>query len=276
MGHSIFLQQHRLLHLQPTTPSRSPNCRLQLKHNKRRQTFLQISQSSTNSIFTSLTKWFSKSGKNCRLQQKFRFLMDTIIAQVNSDESKLRAVVATFEWIIFTAFDQKLVPGALSTDVLTTIVQHIKNVANNNQFHNFVHEAADLYKLDVSFIHHLEEQTVILILHVPFVEAKNLLSLYKFVSLSVHFNFSENISVIPEVGWADLITIGDTNSFQTLSSLDLTNCKQLGLTFSARIAPYWRQISFRTAWAPFFLLAPHSSKQTASSWFRIQEKRFSA
>jgi hypothetical protein len=70
------------------------------------------------------------------------------------------------------------------------------------------------------------------------VEAKNLLSLYKFVSLSVHFNFSENISVIPEVGWADLITIGDTNSFQTLSSLDLTNCKQLGLTFSARIAPY--------------------------------------
>jgi hypothetical protein len=67
-----------------------------------------------------------------QMQQKFKFRMDRIIAQNNSDENKLRAVVATFECIIVTAFDQKLEPGALSTDVLNTIVQHIKNVASNN------------------------------------------------------------------------------------------------------------------------------------------------
>ena len=65
----------------------------------------------------------------------------------------------------------------------------------------------------------------------PFVEADHLLTLYEFVSLSIHFDFSANISVVPEVGRADLIAISDTNSFQTLSSSDLANCKCLGVTF---------------------------------------------
>jgi hypothetical protein len=151
--------------------------------------------------------------------------MDRIIVQFNSDDNKLWAVIATFERIIVTALIQKLAPGVLSTDVLTTIVQHIKNVPNNNQFHNVIHEAADLNKPDVSFIHHLEEQTVILILHVPFVEAKNLLSLYEFVSLPVHFNFSSNISIVIEVDGADLTAIGNTNLFQMLLPSDLTSCK---------------------------------------------------
>ena len=54
--------------------------------------------------------------------------MDRFIIQINSDENKLGAVVATFQCIIVTAFNQKLVPGAHSTDVLNTVVQHIKNV----------------------------------------------------------------------------------------------------------------------------------------------------
>ncbi len=68
-------------------------------------------------------------------------------------------------------------------------------------------------------------------MHVPFVEADHLLTLYEFVSLPIHFNFSANISVVPEVGTADLIAIGDTSSFQTLSSSDLAACKRLGPTF---------------------------------------------
>jgi hypothetical protein len=93
-----------------------------------------------------------------------------------------------------------------------------------------VHEPVDLYNLEVSFIHRLEEHTIILILHVPFVEADHLLTL-EFLSLPIYFNFSANISVVTEVGRADLIDIGDTNSFQKLSSSDLTSCKCLGHTF---------------------------------------------
>jgi len=83
----------------------------------------------------------------------------------------------------------------------------------------------------VSFIHRPEDQTIILILHVPFVEAEQLLPLYEFISLPIHLNFSANISVVPDVGRADLIAIGNTETFQTLSSSDLAGCRRLGQTF---------------------------------------------
>ncbi len=121
--------------------------------------------------------------------------------------------------------------GALSTDVLNTTVQHIKDVTSSNKFHNFIHEPVDLYKLDISFIHHMEEQMVIIILHAPFAEAKNLLLLYKIASLPVHFNFLPKFSLVLEVGKLDLITIGNTRPFQTLSSSDLANCRCLDATF---------------------------------------------
>jgi hypothetical protein len=46
-----------------------------------------------------------------------------------------------------------------------------------------------------------------------------------------NFNFSSNVSVIPDVGKSDLITFGNTEAFQTLSTSDLANCKRLGQTF---------------------------------------------
>jgi hypothetical protein len=116
-------------------------------------------------------------------------------------------------------------------DILETIVHHIKDTAAKNKFHNFIHQPSDLYKLETSFIHRLEEHTVILILHVPYVETENLLPLYEFISLPIYFNFSSNISVILDVGKQDLIAIGNTEAFQTLSSSDLANCKCLGKTF---------------------------------------------
>jgi hypothetical protein len=72
---------------------------------------------------------------------------------------------------------------------------------------------------------------VIIILHVPFVETENLLPLFEFISLPIYFNFTANVSVIPDVGKADLIAIGNTEAFQTLSTSDLANCKRLGNTF---------------------------------------------
>jgi len=166
-----------------------------------------------------------------KVQAGFHFSIDRAIAQVTSNTNKLRAVIAIFEQVINSAFDQKLAVGALSVDVLETIVHHIKDTAAKNKFHNFIHQPTYLYKLETSFIHRLEEHTVILILHMPYVETKNLLPLYEFISLPIYFNFSSNISVIPDVGKQDLIAIGNTEAFQTLSSSDLANCKRLGITF---------------------------------------------
>jgi hypothetical protein len=88
-----------------------------------------------------------------KVQAGFHFSVDRAIAQVISDSNKLRAVVAIFERVINSAFDQKLAPGALSVDVLDTIVHHIKDTAAKNKFHSFIHQPSDLYKLETSFIH---------------------------------------------------------------------------------------------------------------------------
>jgi hypothetical protein len=166
-----------------------------------------------------------------KVQSGLHFSINKAMAQVISDTNKLWALVAIFERVIHSAFDQKLAPGALSVDVLETILYHIKDTAANNKFHKFIHQPFDLYKLETSFIHWPEEQTVILILHVPFVEAENLLPFYKFISLPIYFNFSLNVSIIPDVGKIDLFAIANTEAFQTLSTSDLPNCKRLGKTF---------------------------------------------
>ncbi len=165
-----------------------------------------------------------------KVQAGFHFSIDRAIAQVISDTNKLRAVIAIFEQVINSAFYQKLAPGALSVDILETIVHHIKDTAAKNKFHNFIHQPSDLYKFETSFIHILEEHTVILILQVPYVETENLLPLYEFISLPIYFNFSSNISVILDAGKQNLIAIGNTEAFQTLSTSDLANCKCLGKT----------------------------------------------
>ena len=134
-----------------------------------------------------------------KLLTHWQVRLEKIVAQISSDDAKLRAVIATFERIIITAFNKKLALGDLSTDILYQIISRINDIAGRNSYHKFVHEPADLYNLDVLFIHRPEQHTIILILYVPFVEADHLLTLYEFVLLPIHFNFSANISVVPEV-----------------------------------------------------------------------------
>jgi len=79
-----------------------------------------------------------------KLQQTFQVRVDRIVAQILSDDSKLRAVITTFERIIIMTFNKKLAPGALSTDVLNQIIYHTNDIASRNNYNKFVHEPADL------------------------------------------------------------------------------------------------------------------------------------
>jgi hypothetical protein len=88
-----------------------------------------------------------------KVQSGLHFSIDRAIAQVISDTNKLREVVTIFEQVIHSAFNQKLAPGALSIDVLETILHHIKDTAAKNKFHNFIHQPSDLYKLETYIIH---------------------------------------------------------------------------------------------------------------------------
>jgi hypothetical protein len=158
--------------------------------------------------------------KKLKVQVGFHFSIDRAVAQFISDTNKFWAVVAIFERVINSAFDK-----------------HIKDTAAANKFHYFIHQTSNLYKLETSFIHCPEEQTFILIIYVPFVETENLLPLYKFISILIYFNFSSNVSVIPDFGKSDFIITANTEAFQTLSTSDLPNCNCLGQTFSVRVAP---------------------------------------
>jgi hypothetical protein len=59
----------------------------------------------------------------------------------------------------------------------------------------------------------------------------NLLNLYEFLPLPIHFNFAANISITPDMGQTNLLAIGHSQSFQAISSTDLHACLHLGDTF---------------------------------------------
>jgi len=68
-------------------------------------------------------------------------------------------------------------------------------------------------------------------LHVLLVTPHNLMPLFKFIPLLVHFDFSGNISVTPEVSTNNMITVGHSQSYQLISSSDLQTCNKMGETY---------------------------------------------
>jgi hypothetical protein len=59
----------------------------------------------------------------------------------------------------------------------------------------------------------------------------NLLDLCEFLLLLIHFNFAANISITLDIGTTNLLPIGHSKSFQTISSSHLHSCLHLGDTF---------------------------------------------
>jgi hypothetical protein len=64
---------------------------------------------------------------------------------------------------------------------------------------SFIHEPSDIFLVKTSYIYRPEENTFILVLHIPLVSPHNLMPLYEFILLPIHFNFTGNVSVTPKV-----------------------------------------------------------------------------
>jgi hypothetical protein len=77
-----------------------------------------------------------------------------------------------------------------------------------------VNYASDLFQVEVSHLPKTLQFT--LIMHIPLVSNANLLELYEFLPLPIHFNFLANVT--PDVGQNNLLAIGHSKSFQTISS----------------------------------------------------------
>jgi hypothetical protein len=147
-------------------------------------------------------------------------------------EKKSLSVVCHHENVVKSTQHHRLAPGALPHDVLDGIIAHVTEVAQKKNLVPFVTFALDLFQIEVSHLYTPTTNEFTLILHIPMVANSNLLNLYdEFLPLPVHFNFATNISITPDVGQTNLLAIGHSQSFQTISSVDLHACLHLGDTF---------------------------------------------
>jgi hypothetical protein len=124
----------------------------------------------------------------------------------------------------------KSAPGALLHDILDEILKHSLSVVRKRNMVSFVNYASDFFQVEVSHLYDSLLQFT-LIVHIPPVSNANLLDLYEFLPLLIHFNFSANVSITLDIGLNKLLAIGHSKSFQTISSTDLHSCLHLGETF---------------------------------------------
>ncbi len=146
-------------------------------------------------------------------------------------EQKFGTAVAISERLIHTAYSNRLSPGALHHEALIEAVKYINEIARNSNLLSFIHQPSDLFLVKTSYIYKPDKKTFVLVLHVPLVTPHNLMPLFEIIPLLIHFNFSGNVSVTPEVGATNMIAVGHSQSYQLLSSMDLQSCNKMGETY---------------------------------------------
>jgi hypothetical protein len=82
------------------------------------------------------------------------------------------------------------------------------SVAKKRNMVSFVNYASDLFHVEVSHLFDPKTLQFTLIVHIPLVSNANLLELYEFLPLPIHFNLSSNVSITPDVGQNNLLAIG--------------------------------------------------------------------
>jgi len=121
-------------------------------------------------------------------------------------EKKFQSMVHHHENIVKSAQHHRLAPGALPHD-------HTLSVAKKRNMVSFINYASDLFQVEVSHLFDHKTLQFTLIVHIPLVTNANLLELYEFLPLPIHFNFSANVSITPDVGQNNLLAIGHSKSF---------------------------------------------------------------
>ncbi len=137
-----------------------------------------------------------------KLQQMNNLLADLLESNIwfsskvtNTIEKKFQSVVHHHENVVKSAQHHWLAPGALPHDVLDGIIMHVLQVAIKKNLVQFVKFASDLFQIEVSHLYMPAIIEFTLTLQVPIISNANLLNLYKFFPLPIHFNFAANISI---------------------------------------------------------------------------------
>jgi len=112
-------------------------------------------------------------------------------------KKKFQSVVHHHENVVKSAQHQWQAPGHFPHDVLDEILNHTLSVARKRNMVSFINYALDLLQVEVSHLYDPKTLQFTLIMHIPLISNANLLKLYEFLTLPIHFNFSANVSVTP-------------------------------------------------------------------------------
>ncbi len=211
-----------------------------------------------------------------KLEQTNKILADLLESNIwfsskvtNIIKKKFQSVVHHHENVVKSAQQHRLAPGALPHDILDGIISHMVQVATKKNLVPFVKFASDLFQIEVSHLYMPATNKFTLILHVPMVSNANLLNLYEFWPLPIHFNFAANILIMPGVGLTNLLAIGHSQSFQTISSSNLHACLHLGDTFFCKGRKVMETSLKRSCLGAFYMANYHSIQNNC--WFKIAE-----
>ena len=169
--------------------------------------------------------------------------IELLMSQIIADDSAM--VVKTCDYIekhfqqgnnmvrdvIASAMNHRLAPGALHISAMNDIIDHIKSVADKKGYINFINSPADLYQVEVSSVYYPQTKTFALILHAPIIHPDNLMTLSQYIPLPLVHNHTANITLTPDTRGVDILAMGSTQLYNTLTASDLANCLHLGNTF---------------------------------------------
>ena len=111
--------------------------------------------------------------------------------------------------------------------MLETIKANIDEVALKNGFLSFVEHVTDLFQIPLSYVYQPGNETVSLILHVPFVKHENLLPMHQYLPFPLSHDLSPNHSV----GQNDILAYSGYETYKIVLQSDLAACHKMGDIF---------------------------------------------
>jgi len=151
----------------------------------------------TNQILANILEtsfWFSSKGTNT-IEKKFQ-------SEIHHHKNTVKP-----------AQHHQLAHGTFPCDIWDGILNDTLDIAEKKNLVSFVNFPLDLFQIEALHLCTQAMKQFTLILHISMVSNTNLLYCYEFLPLPIHFNFSANISITPDICSTNLLGIGHPKSF---------------------------------------------------------------
>ena len=158
-----------------------------------------------------------------------------------------------------------------TNDVLESIKANIEVTATKNNLISFVKQTTDLFQIPLSYVYQPGNETVSLILHVPFVKQENLLQMHQYLPFPLSHDLSPNHSVTPAVGQNDILAYSGYETYKIVSQSDLAACHKMGEVYFCKGRNDLRTDIQQTCLGALFLQQPKGIQSQCK--FEIQNAK---